>query len=118
MIEVVCAVIEREGRFLACQRPHGKCEGGKWEFPGGKIEEGESAEAALIREIDEELGCAIIVGKEMISVYHENICLRPFRVEMVEEPELKEHLAMRWLRRSEFGELDWAAADIPILKQL
>ena len=61
-IPVVCAVIERKGRVLIARRPAHKHLGLKWEFPGGKVEPDESAEAAIIREIQEELGCAIEIA--------------------------------------------------------
>ena len=60
MIDVVCGVIEDEsGRFLACLRPQGKHLGGLWEFPGGKVDRGESPENALVRELEEELGIIV-----------------------------------------------------------
>ena len=65
MLRVVCAVIaNRVGEYLLCQRPEGKSQAGLWEFPGGKIDAGESAQQALVRELQEELGCSVSVGVE------------------------------------------------------
>ena len=66
MIEVVCAVMIQGDRVLVCQRPLDKNEGEKWEFPGGKIEAGESPEEALSREIEEELGVIVEVGEAQL----------------------------------------------------
>ncbi len=71
MIPVACAIIEDEvGRVLLAKRPEGKCLGGFWEFPGGKIEAGESAEAALVRELEEELLIQTQVFQKLESVEH------------------------------------------------
>jgi 8-oxo-dGTP diphosphatase len=70
MITIVAAVIERDGRLLICQRRKDGMLGLKWEFPGGKVEEGETAEAALARELREELGVALRSCKEIARVQH------------------------------------------------
>lgn len=124
MTEVVCAVIrDAGGRVLAAQRPAGKAQAGCWEFPGGKIEPGESAEAALIREIREELGCTLAVGAPLTAVDHPYpggvIRLRPFVAEITSgQPEAHEHSALRWVNRTEAVALDWAPADLPILAEI
>lgn len=120
MIEVVCAIISKsDGTILVCQRPLEKCEGGKWEFAGGKVEPNETSEEALRREILEELGITITVGTPLTPIRHGEILLRPFLVEIIEgELTLHEHLEARWVSLTEADQLDWAAADLPILKEL
>jgi len=124
MLEVVCAVIRDEaGRVLAAQRPPGKAQAGCWEFPGGKIEPGEAAEAALVREIREELGCGLVVGAAFTPVDHPYpggiIRLQAFRAEIDEGvPEPHEHSALRWVGREEAATLAWAPADVPVLAEI
>ncbi len=124
IIEVVCGVIGNgAGEFLACQRPAEKRLGGLWEFPGGKIDAGESPEAALVRELREELGVEIEVGAAMAEVvwrYPERaICLRPFRCRILSgEPQALEHQRIAWLAPAELRELHWAEADVPVLEEL
>lgn len=124
MMEVVCAVIwNDDGRVLAAQRPPDKAQGGRWEFPGGKIEPGEAAEAALIREIEEELGCTLRVGDAMSPVDHPYpggvIRLRPFcSVIASGRPHAREHSALRWVDARESADLEWAPADLPILEEV
>ena len=69
-VPVVCAVIIRDGRVLIAQRPAHKHLALKWEFPGGKVEPGESAEAAIVREIREELGCDFAIGRALPRFTH------------------------------------------------
>ena len=93
----------------------------KWEFPGGKVEQGESAEDCLIREIREELGVEIKIVKRMTpSVYDQGkqvIRLIPFQCTLVSgEVLLTEHAAFLWLDPAELDQIDWAEADIPIVK--
>lgn len=95
----------------------------KWEFPGGKIEQGEDAEACLVREIREELNMEIRVVSPLQPVEHQypkkKIRLIPFICEkMGGEISLAEHVDFRWLPVDQLGELDWAEADIPIVKEL
>ena len=119
MIEVVCALIFESNRILVCQRPFDKHEGGKWEFPGGKVEPEETPQGALRREIKEELGVSVQVGKEMTPAELGKIKLMPYRCELQEEDlVLNEHLAMKWITAEEIPFLDWAAADIPISQQV
>lgn len=124
MIEVVCAVLEDgNGRFLACQRPFGKHLGGLWEFPGGKIDPGESAQAALIREIFEELAIEIEVDRALQAVVCnygvKRIRLHPFRCRIVRgEPHPVEHERIVWCAAEEFAALEWAEADLPILEEI
>ena len=120
MIKVVCAVFLKPGHtVLACQRPLDKSEGGKWEFPGGRVESGETSQEALKREILEELGAIILVGEALTPVTHGQIILQPFRAEIPEGSiALHEHLDARWVALAEADQLNWAAADLPILEEL
>ena len=124
MIEVVCGVIRNEqGCFLACLRPQGKHLGGQWEFPGGKVETGESPEAALVRELREELGVEVAVRDSLESVcwtYDRGaIRLRPYLC-VITGGNLHphEHERICWCAPGDFATLEWAAADLPILDQL
>jgi 8-oxo-dGTP diphosphatase len=125
MVAVVCALIEdAAGRVLVAQRPAHKHLGGLWEFPGGKIEPGETPKAALRREIGEELGCEIKVGAALAAVRHDyaevTIELWPFVARLAEgsaPPESREHQALRWVTAAEMAALPMPAADAPILKE-
>jgi 8-oxo-dGTP diphosphatase len=124
MISVVCAVIEDEaGRFLLAKRPEGKCLGGFWEFPGGKLEEGESVEAALIRELQEEL----LIQSEVFQIlepveYHyekSSIQLIPCRARILSGiPTALEHSEIGWFSNHEIDRSALAPADVPILAML
>ena len=124
MIDVVCGVIEDElGRFLACLRPQGKHLGGLWEFPGGKVDPGESPEKALVRELMEELSVEIEVISPLTPVvwaYHElTIQLLPFRCRILRgKLHATEHEKLHWCLPENFHDLQWAAADLPILREL
>jgi 8-oxo-dGTP diphosphatase len=124
MTEVVCGVIADDaGRFLACLRPAGKHLGGMWEFPGGKVESGESQEDALVRELREELGIDVEVEAALDPVewtYDRGpIRLLPFLCHIIRGiPHPLEHEALRWCAPCEFGNLEWAPADLPVLDQL
>ncbi len=120
-VRVACALIEREGRLLVAQRPPGKSLALKWEFPGGKLEPGESGADALAREIREELGVSIVIGRALPEVTHDYgsfaITLLPF-VCALEAGEIvpREHVAARWCAPAEIARLDLAAADVPVLR--
>ena len=93
----------------------------KWEFPGGKIEQGETREQALAREIREELATEITVGKYIMTVEHEyktfSITMHAFYCTVVNGSlTLKEHLDSKWLLAKDMPSLDWAAADVPIMQ--
>ncbi|MFJ4223709.1 (deoxy)nucleoside triphosphate pyrophosphohydrolase [Microbacterium sp. NPDC089695] len=124
IIEVVAAVIERDSEILVCRRRPEKAAGGKWEFPGGKLEPGETNSEALVREIQEELGVAIevtgplrtddtTVGENVIRL----ICLC---ARLVGEAPTRsvDHDELRWVARAELPSLDWAAPDLPAVAQL
>lgn len=124
MLEVVCGVIENAaGEYLACLRPAGKHLGGQWEFPGGKVDAGESPAAALIRELMEELAVGVEVGEPLTPViwaYEDRVIqLSPFRCRIVSgELRAVEHEELRWCAAENFAELEWAAADLPILDEI
>ena len=118
VIEVVGAVIVRDGLVLCVQRGPGGSLPGLWEFPGGKIEPDETAQCALVREVAEELLCGVAVGEEVTTTTHEYdfgiIKLTTYYCELIEgTPHLLEHAAMTWRRPDELHQLDWAPADIP-----
>lgn len=122
-INVVGAVIVREGLILCAQRGPAGALGGKWEFPGGKIERGETPQQALEREIVEELECSVVVGDQVESTVYEYdfgvVTLTTFYCELVTgAPQLTEHSDVQWRAPSELGELDWAPADIPAVLRI
>lgn len=125
-IEVVAAIIQNEGRFLCVQRDEGKFDyiSFKYEFPGGKIEAGESREQALLREIREELSIEININKEFMTVIHQYpdfmLTMHGFlcTCHEVGKLHLNEHIDYKWLPKYELDSLDWAEADIPLVKKI
>ena len=122
-IHVVGAVITRDGLVMCAQRGHEGNLPGLWEFPGGKIEQGESKRAALVREIAEELGCTVEVGDEVTTTTHQyefgEVTLTTFYCSLVSgTPTLTEHAAITWLRPDELHTIAWAPADIPALARI
>lgn len=120
---VVAAVIERDGLMLCARRGTGRAQPGLWEFPGGKVEAGESETEALAREIREELGVEIVVGAFVAEVDHEygdyKLRLRAYRGRISGgEPRPTEHEELRWLPAARLPELRWAAADLPVVAAL
>jgi 8-oxo-dGTP diphosphatase len=121
MIHVTCAIIEKDAEVLCAQRSELMPLPLKWEFPGGKVEEGESLEDCLVREIREELGLQVLVKEQLPpSTFNygagKEICLHPFICHIHSGTvSLKEHKQVVWLPATELKKLDWAAADIPIL---
>jgi 8-oxo-dGTP diphosphatase len=122
VINVTCAlIVNAAGQIFAAQRSPIMSLPLKWEFPGGKIEPNESEEDCLIREIKEELNVDIKIIKSIpINIHHYpqvSITLIPFVCEMIGgKIELKEHVQFKWLDKNELLDLDWAEADIPIIK--
>ena len=119
MVTVVAAVIFREGRLLAARKKEGLPLAGSWEFPGGKVDPGETPEQGLKRELAEELGIDCTVREFFCeSVHHYDDCsvrLLGYRVEtLAERFVLTDHDAIRWLEYAEIEDLDWAPADIPL----
>ena len=118
MVTVVGAAIRHEGRVLAARRT-GDHPG--WEFPGGKVEPGESAEAALVREIAEELGCTVEVTGWLPGQceVRPGLVLRVALARLVSgEPAPTEHDMLRWLRADQLDEVAWLPADVPFLPAL
>lgn len=125
-IEVVAAVIQNaEGLILAVQRGESNKAyiSKKWEFPGGKIELGESLQEALSRELEEELKIQATVNELVTTVDHTypdfRLIMHAFNCQIISgKLTLTEHLDKKWLPKSELRSLDWAAADIPIVDLL
>lgn len=121
-IEVIAALIVQEGRVFATQRGYGPWKDW-WEFPGGKMEPGESREDALRREISEELSCAILVGDLLDTVewdYPEfHLTMHCFLCALDgAAPHLNEHEAARWLSAGELASVNWLPADYGLLPKL
>ena len=118
---VVGAAIVRDGRVLAARRTLPASAAGRWEFPGGKVEPGETDDSSLVREIDEELGIRIRVerwleGREPIGTSH---VLRVAVATLVAgDPDPTEHDEVRWLAADELDDVDWLDADRPFLAEL
>lgn len=124
-VEVVAAIIISDGKILCVQRNINKYEyiSKKFEFPGGKIEISETKEQAIVREIQEELKMNIEVQEEFLTVHHEypdfKIIMHSFICSCEDALlTLTEHIDYKWLSKNELFELDWAAADIPIVEEL
>lgn len=122
-LKVCCGIIEEAGKFYAFRRGSGMKMPGKWEFPGGKVEAGESAESALHRELLEELNIEIEIIRPLNAVSHNypdfSIELIPFIVKIsAGELALNEHDAVKLESFEQLINLDWAEADIPVLNQL
>ena len=121
-VPVAAAVLEERGRYFATQRGYGPFRG-KWEFPGGKIEPGESAVQALVREIREELDTEIEVVAPLMTVEHDypdfHLSMDCFLCRVRRgELTLKEHAAARWLSAEELDRVDWLPADRAVIELL
>jgi 8-oxo-dGTP diphosphatase len=124
MKRVVAALILKDDRILACQRTRHQSMPLKWEFPGGKIEEGEQPRAALRRELEEELGIEAVIGDEVARIHHEYpsggaVELRFYDVRRYRgDIENRIFRDVRWVERSELGQLDFLEADLQLVRDL
>jgi 8-oxo-dGTP diphosphatase len=124
-VHVTAAVIIKENKILCVQRNENKYDyiSKKWEFPGGKVEENEQLEETIKREIQEELNLNIDVKSFLIQVNHQypdfKLKMDTFICEITSGIiKLNEHIDFKWLSTNELSDLDWAAADIPIVEKL
>ena len=121
--EVVAALIWDGDKFMICQRPAHKARGLLWEFVGGKVEAGESKEAALIRECQEELAVTLSVGDVFMEVIHEypdiTVRLTLFNAVIAQGvPQKLEHNDIRWITPAEIPQYDFCPADVEILDKI
>ena len=119
-IEVVAAIIHQEGRILATQRGYGEYKG-LWEFPGGKIEAGETEEQAIVREIREELGVEICAEKKVCTVEYDypafHLTMHCLWCHIASGAiELKEHQSAQWLAPEELHSVEWLPADVEVVR--
>ena len=111
----------RDGRVLAARRTTPAETAGRWEFPGGKVEVGETPDAALVREVVEELGCTVEVVRwlpERVSVDHRHVLIVAVGRLVSGEPVPSEHDRIRWLTAGELDDVDWLEPDRPFLPHL
>jgi len=124
VIRVVAGVLVRDGNVLVCRRPPGGAHPGKWEFPGGKVEAGETLEQALARELREELGVAATLGPELRRIAHAYpggvaVELHFFTIERIDGALSSAHFAeVRWQPLGRLGELDFLEADRDLVTEL
>lgn len=123
MTDVVAALIWKDDQFMICQRPANKARALLWEFVGGKVEQGETKEQALVRECREELAVTLSVGDVFMEVVHEypdlTVRLTLFNAAISEGvPEKLEHNDIRWITVGEIAEYEFCPADEEILKKL
>ena len=122
-VHVAAAIIANDGRVLAAQRATGAMKDG-WEFPGGKIEEGETPEDAARRECKEELGVDLGVLWPFATVEHDyadfHLTMEVFFATLAQgqAPEMLDHEALRWLGRDELFDVDWLPADVELIRSL
>lgn len=120
MIEVTAAVIIKDEKFLICQRPNGKACALLWEFPGGKIEAGETGEQCIVREIQEELGATLRILRKLTDVVYEypnrTVHLHFFIAEIASgELIRKEHNALAWITKEDVSDYQFCPADAKML---
>ena len=125
LLVVACALVDADRRVLIAQRPEGKSMAGLWEFPGGKLEPGETPEAALIRELSEELGIetkqACLAPLSFVSHAYESIhLLMPLYVcrKWKGMPQAREHQALKWVRPQALRDYPMPPADEPLIAAL
>jgi len=119
-IEVVAAIITKDNKILCTQRPDKGEVAKKWEFPGGKIESGETHEQAIKREVKEELGCNISVDEFFMTIEHQykffQLVMHCYKCTLVSQKIiLHEHIDSSWMTINNLDTLDWAPADWPII---
>ena len=119
---VICDSIEKKSKIFSTARGYGEFKGG-WEFPGGKIEEGETPEQALAREIQEELDTEIRVGNLIDTIEYDyptfHLSMDCFWAEVVSgNLELKEAKAAKWLTKEELDSVEWLPADITLIEKI
>ncbi len=123
-VKVVGAVIQNDNEEILCAlRSATMSMPNLWEFPGGKLKDGESPEEALVREIYEELGCKIQVGKLIADITHEypsiRVRLLTYNATLLEgEPRAIEHAELRWIKKDKLTLVEWAPADLPTVAKL
>lgn len=122
VVEVVAGVICDGRRFLATQRGYGEQKDG-WEFPGGKMEPGETPEEALVRELQEELAVKVSVGNLVTTVEYDypkfHLTMHTFLCRIISgEPTLLEHENSKWLDKSTIRSVDWLPADVAVVECL
>ncbi|MGN1375206.1 MAG: (deoxy)nucleoside triphosphate pyrophosphohydrolase [Prevotella sp.] len=120
-IKVVAAIIKRDDTYFATQRGYGEFEG-LWEFPGGKIENGETPESALKREIQEELGIDINIEKFLCTTDYDyqtfHLTMHCYLCSIASgEIELKEHKSAHWLTSETLGSVEWLPADFEVVEK-
>ena len=123
MIEVVAALIWDKDKFMICQRPAHKARALLWEFAGGKVEQGETKEQALVRECQEELAVTLSVGDVFMEIVHEypdiTVHLTLFNATIAEGvPQILEHNDIRWISVSEIDNYIFCPADVKILDRI
>lgn len=121
-VKVAAAIIKSDSRIFATQRGYGEFKDG-WEFPGGKIEEGETPEDALVREIKEELDTIIHVGDKIDCIEYDypafHLSMECFWAEIISgNLILKEHEAAKWLSRDELDSVEWLPADLELIEKI
>jgi 8-oxo-dGTP diphosphatase len=122
VLVVACALVDADGRVLVAQRPEGKALAGLWEFPGGKLMAGETPEAALVRELEEELGVVteppclapLTFASHAYPAFHLLMPLYVCRV-WQGDPQPREAQALRWVRPRTLRDLTMPAADLPLI---
>lgn len=122
IVRVVAAIVKDGDRILAMQRGHGQFKG-KWEFPGGKVEVGETSTAALLREMKEEMDAEVEIGELVHTVEYNypdfHLSMDCFFCSIPSgQWEMKEHLDARWLKKEELDSVEWLPADVGLIELL
>lgn len=123
IINVVAAAILKDGRYFCAQRPEGKSLAGYWEFPGGKLEDGESPEDALVREIKEEFNADIEILNYINEASYDydfgTVIMKTYEVKLISKNlSLLEHQDSVWLEPHQLHTLNWAPVDLPAVELL